>query len=76
MSREVEDFNRRLLRARDAMDRAYAEPLAIGSVAAELAREGAITRDQVVLHLSGLLDRNALLPLEGTPDMSSTTALA
>ena len=33
---------------------------AIGSVAAELAREGAITRDQVVLHLSGLLDRNAL----------------
>ena len=39
---------------------------AIGSVAAELAREGAITRDQVVLHLSGLLDRNALLPLEDT----------
>ena len=39
---------------------------AIGSVAAELAREGAITRDQVVLHLSGLLDRTALLPLEET----------
>ena len=39
---------------------------AIGTVAAELAREGAITRDQVVLHLSGLLDRNALLPLEET----------
>jgi predicted short-subunit dehydrogenase-like oxidoreductase (DUF2520 family) len=39
---------------------------AIGAVAAELAREGAITRDQVVLHLSGLLDRNALLPLEET----------
>ena len=39
---------------------------AIGSVAAELASEGAITRDQVVLHLSGLLDRNALLPLEET----------
>jgi len=39
---------------------------AIGSVAAELAAEGAITRDQVVLHLSGLLDRNALLPLEDT----------
>ena len=39
---------------------------AIGSVAAELAREGAITRDQVVLHLSGLLDRSALLPLEET----------
>ncbi len=39
---------------------------AIGSVAAELAREGAITRDQVVLHLSGLLDRNALLPLDET----------
>ena len=34
MSWEVEDFNRRLLRARDAMDRAYAEPLDIGSVAA------------------------------------------
>ena len=34
MSREVEDFNRRLLRARDAMDRAYAEPLAVRSVAA------------------------------------------
>ena len=27
MSRETEDLNRRLLRARDAMDRAYAEPL-------------------------------------------------
>jgi predicted short-subunit dehydrogenase-like oxidoreductase (DUF2520 family) len=37
---------------------------AIGSVATELASEGAISRDQVVLHLSGLLDRNALLPLE------------
>ena len=36
MSREVEDLNRRLLRARDAMDRAYAEPLdvpAVGAVA-------------------------------------------
>jgi predicted short-subunit dehydrogenase-like oxidoreductase (DUF2520 family) len=37
---------------------------AIGQVAAELAIDGAIARDQVVLHLSGLLDRNALLPLE------------
>ena len=34
MSREAEDLNRRLLRARDAMDRAYAEPLDVGSVAA------------------------------------------
>src|SRR5437899_6253280 len=34
MSREVEDFNRRLLRARDATDRAYAEPLSVRAVAA------------------------------------------
>ena len=34
MSREAEDLNRRLLRARDAMDRAYAEPLDVRSVAA------------------------------------------
>ena len=34
MSREVEEFNRRLLRARDAMDRAYAEPLNVRAVAA------------------------------------------
>jgi AraC-like DNA-binding protein len=34
MSREIEDLNRRLLRARDAMDRAYAEPLDIRAVAA------------------------------------------
>ena len=34
MSRDVEDLNRRLLRARDAMDRAYAEPLDVGAVAA------------------------------------------
>jgi AraC-like DNA-binding protein len=34
VSRDVEDFNRRLLRARDAMDRAYAEALDIRSVAA------------------------------------------
>ena len=34
MSRDVEDFNRRLLRARDAMDRAYAEPLDVRSIAA------------------------------------------
>jgi AraC-like DNA-binding protein len=34
VSREVEDFNRRLLRARDAMDRAYAEPLDVRTVAA------------------------------------------
>lgn len=37
---------------------------AIGTVAAELAAERAIARDQVVLHLSGLMDRSALLPLE------------
>lgn len=34
MSRETEDLNRRLLRARDAMDRAYAEPLDVAAVAA------------------------------------------
>jgi AraC-like DNA-binding protein len=34
VSREVEDWNRRLLRARDAMDRAYAEPLNVRAVAA------------------------------------------
>jgi AraC-like DNA-binding protein len=34
VSREVEDLNRRLLRARDAMDRAYAEPLNTRAVAA------------------------------------------
>ncbi len=34
MSREVEDLNRRILRARDAMDRAYAEPLDVRAVAA------------------------------------------
>jgi AraC-like DNA-binding protein len=34
VSREVEEFNRRLLRARDAMDRSYAEPLDVRAVAA------------------------------------------
>jgi AraC-like DNA-binding protein len=34
VSREAEDLNRRLLRARDAMDRAYAEPLNVREVAA------------------------------------------
>ena len=34
MSRDVEDLNRRLLRARDAMDRAYAEPLDVSALAA------------------------------------------
>ena len=34
MSREAEDMNRRLLRARDAMDRAYAEPLDVKTIAA------------------------------------------
>jgi AraC-like DNA-binding protein len=33
MSRAVEEFNRRLLRARDAMDRAYAQPLDVAAVA-------------------------------------------
>ncbi len=33
MTREVEDLNRRLLRARDAMDRAYAAPLDVRAVA-------------------------------------------
>jgi predicted short-subunit dehydrogenase-like oxidoreductase (DUF2520 family) len=36
---------------------------AIASLAAELADEGAVTPDHVVLHLSGLLDRDALAPL-------------
>jgi AraC-like DNA-binding protein len=34
VSKEAEDFNRRLLRARDAMDRAYAEALNVGVIAA------------------------------------------
>jgi len=34
MSREVEEVNRSLLRARDAMDRAYAEPLDLRAIAA------------------------------------------
>jgi AraC-like DNA-binding protein len=34
VSLEAEDLNRRLLRARDAMDRAYAEPLDVRAVAA------------------------------------------
>ena len=34
VSREVEDLNRRLLRARDAMDRSFAEPLDVRAVAA------------------------------------------
>ena len=34
MSREAEHLNRRLLRARDAMDRAYAQPLDIPALAA------------------------------------------
>jgi AraC-like DNA-binding protein len=34
VTRESEDLNRRLLRARDAMDRAYAEPLDVRAVAA------------------------------------------
>jgi AraC-like DNA-binding protein len=34
VSREVEEMNRRLLRARDSMDRAYAEPLNVRAVAA------------------------------------------
>ena len=33
MSRAVEKFNRRLLRARDAMDRAFAEPLDVAALA-------------------------------------------
>ena len=33
MSRAVEDINRRMLRARDAMDRAYAEPLDVPALA-------------------------------------------
>ena len=34
MSWDVEDLNRRMLRARDAMDRAYAEPLDVRALAA------------------------------------------
>jgi AraC-like DNA-binding protein len=34
VSRDAEDLNRRLLRARDAMDRAFAEPLDVRAVAA------------------------------------------
>jgi AraC-like DNA-binding protein len=34
VSRAIEELNRRMLRARDAMDRAYAEPLDVRAVAA------------------------------------------
>lgn len=33
MSREIEDRNRRMLRARDAMDRAYAQPIDVPALA-------------------------------------------
>jgi hypothetical protein len=33
MSRAVEESNRRMLRARDAMDRAYAQPLDVAALA-------------------------------------------
>ncbi|MDQ0943845.1 transcriptional regulator GlxA family with amidase domain [Streptomyces sp. V1I1] len=33
MSRAVEESNRRMLRARDAMDRAYAQPLDVPALA-------------------------------------------
>ena len=39
---------------------------AIASVSYGLAQEGAITNHQVVLHLSGLLDRHALIALQPT----------
>lgn len=39
---------------------------AITEVATQLAARDAVGRDQVVLHLSGLLDRTALAPLAGT----------
>jgi predicted short-subunit dehydrogenase-like oxidoreductase (DUF2520 family) len=39
---------------------------AIGSLAGELAAEGAVQRRHAVLHLSGLRDRRALAPLDGT----------
>jgi predicted short-subunit dehydrogenase-like oxidoreductase (DUF2520 family) len=38
---------------------------AIGSLAGELAAEGAVQRRHAVLHLSGLRDRRALAPLDG-----------
>ncbi len=41
MSQDTEDRNRRLLRARDAMDRAYAEPLHIPALAAIACVSGA-----------------------------------
>jgi predicted short-subunit dehydrogenase-like oxidoreductase (DUF2520 family) len=39
---------------------------AVGPVAGELAAEGGVGRSHVVLHVSGLLDRSALLPLAPT----------
>jgi predicted short-subunit dehydrogenase-like oxidoreductase (DUF2520 family) len=39
---------------------------AIRQVASDLSAQRAVGRDQVVLHLSGLLDRTALQPLEST----------
>jgi predicted short-subunit dehydrogenase-like oxidoreductase (DUF2520 family) len=39
---------------------------AITPVAEELAAARAVSRDQIVLHLSGLLDKNALSPLAGS----------
>lgn len=44
---------------------------AIPGVAAELAREEAVRRDQTVLHLSGLLDRRALSALNGGAALGS-----
>lgn len=39
---------------------------AVTPLARELAEEGSVARGQVVLHLSGLLDREALAPLRGS----------
>jgi hypothetical protein len=61
MSRVVEDSNRRLLRARDAMDRAYAQPLDV----AALARVAHVSEAHFI--------RTFLLETPGPPAMDDAT---
>ena len=77
MSRATEDANRRLLRARDAMDRAYAEPLDITA----LARIANVSDDDVDFGVMRWLtvrvpgdDKEILLERPGPPAHDPQTA--
>lgn len=76
VSRAIEERNRRMLRARDAMDSSYAEPLAVAALARQPLTRSATRRTTVVFPTPGTPVRSRTRRISASPRSRSAISIA